>query len=97
MVNKLGQDIIPTYIVIKLDNDPINMSVIVKGHLLNLDNFWQFKGHNSKVLQVIWLVIKFHQESMPTINVTTFDDDPLNLAGYRTWPRYFANKHFHTV
>jgi len=25
LVNKLGQDIIPTNIVIKLDNDPINM------------------------------------------------------------------------
>jgi len=25
LVNKLGQDIIPTTIVIKLDNDPINM------------------------------------------------------------------------
>ena len=25
LVNKLGQDIIPTNIVIKFDNDPINM------------------------------------------------------------------------
>jgi len=25
LVNKLGQDILPTNIVIKLDNDPINM------------------------------------------------------------------------
>jgi len=25
LVNKLGQDIIPTHIVIKLDNDAINM------------------------------------------------------------------------
>jgi len=41
LVNKLGQDIIPTNIVIKLDNDPINMISI--GQAL-FGQFWINQG-----------------------------------------------------
>jgi len=72
--NKLGQDIIPTNIDITLDNDLIIMILKDK---LNLDSFGLIKGHNSKVLYGIWLVIRLDQEIMLTNNVTMFDDDPL--------------------
>ena len=49
-----------------------------------LDNFWQIKGHNAKVLHGIWLVIRLGQEIMLTNYVTKFDDDPLkNIRSYR--------------
>jgi len=41
LVNQLGQDIIPTNIVIKLDNDPINMSS--KGQA-SFGQFWINQG-----------------------------------------------------
>ena len=91
MVNKLGQDIIPTNIDIKLDNDPINM--ISKGQA---ELIWTVLAYSRaitpKVFPGIWLVIELGQEIMPTNNVIKFDDDPLKkYSSNRADTVYFGN------
>ena len=41
---------------------------------INFGNFGLFKGHNSKVLHGIWLVIELARDILPTNMFTKFDD-----------------------
>ena len=46
-------------------------SLIIK---VNFGNFGKFKGHNSKVLHGVWLVIELGRDVLPTNIYTEFDD-----------------------
>ena len=80
----LGHEIMLTNNVTKFDDDPLKNIQVTEWTLFILCNFCYFKGHNSKVLYGIWLVIRLGQEIMLTNYVTKFDDDPLkNIRSYR--------------
>ena len=48
-----------------------------RADMVYFGNFGLFKGHSSKVILGIWLVVKLARDILPTNNVTKFDDDPL--------------------
>ena len=73
----------PTNIFTKFVKDLIKNSLTYRAETLSLDNFGQFKGHNSGVPRKIWLVLELGRDIIPTNICTKFDKDRMKTLRFR--------------
>jgi len=76
--NKLGKDLMPLNILSKFgDNQMKIVQIREQTKVKCKKNPAKFKGHNSKVPNVIWLDIELDQNVMPINILGKFDDCPM--------------------
>ena len=63
----------------------VKTTQVERVNIVIFSKFQLFKGHNSGVCGVIWLVIKLGRDIMPTKIVTKFDDDTIKTFLVREW------------
>ena len=79
--NKLGKNVMPFNNLSKFADNPMKCIQVREQTTVKCQT--KFKGHNSKVVNAIWLDIKLDQDCMPVNNLGKFGEDPMKNVQVR--------------